>query len=239
MSSSPRRLDQILSSFGYCSRRESRQWLKQGRVTTLDGTPLRDPSERHDPASVRVDKQPIPFPLGLLLLMHKPLGRVCSHSDREGATIYELLPEAWMARRPQPASIGRLDRDSSGLLLITDQGSLIQRWTSPRHKVAKIYEVTVDRPVQAADQLVALFGSGMLRLPGETTPCLPAPLELISEQHLRITLHEGRHRQIRRMFATQGLEVTALHRTHFGAYQLGELKPGDYRALSLPVLAEE
>lgn len=225
-----RRLDQLLANLGYCSRREARDWVDAGRVT-LSGKPADDAGEKVDAADVRVDGEPLDHPDGLLLLLHKPLGLVCSHDEREGANVYGLLPERWRRRNPQVTSVGRLDKDTSGLLLLTDQTELVHRLTSPKHKVPKRYRVTVDQPLRP--ELGTLFAGGNLLLSGEKEPCLPAELQLLGEREAEVVLTEGRYHQVRRMFASQGYEVTALHRSHFGDLSLGELKPGQWRELAL------
>jgi 16S rRNA pseudouridine516 synthase len=229
--SHPQRLDAILSRYGYCSRSEARTWLKSGRIRSLNEV-VRSPAAKARPTEVLVDGKPIECPDGILAAFFKPSGYVCSHNDREGPTVYELLPPRWLKRNPPVTSIGRLDKDATGLLLLTDQGELVQRLTSPRHKVAKLYEVTVDRPIQSA--LVNVFASGALLLEGESKPCLPANLEIVSAREARLELTEGRYHQVKRMFASQGLAVIRLHRKRFGDYELGDLRPGGWRLLELP-----
>lgn len=221
-----RRLDQLLSSLGYCSRRQAAFLVKAGRVT-VDGQPATRVDVRVDPGSVRLDGEPLEAPDGLLAILHKPLGYVCTHGADEGPTIYELLPERWLARNPPVTSAGRLDKDTSGLLLVTDQGSLVHRYTSPRAECEKEYEVEVDGEIP--DALAVVFSSGELMLRGEEKPCRPARLEVLSARRARVTLTEGRYHQVRRMFASQGLHVTALHRTRFGPYELGGLPAGEWR----------
>ncbi|MEN9547184.1 MAG: hypothetical protein RLZZ356_1916, partial [Verrucomicrobiota bacterium] len=167
------RIDQILSRHGYCSRGESRGWLKAGRIT-LRGIPVKDPSEKVLVEDLRVDGEPVDHPEGILVVLHKPAGLVCSRDEREGPNVFSLLPERWSRRNPPITSVGRLDKETTGLLLITDQGDLVQRWTSPRHKVTKRYLVEVDQDLDPT--LVPLFASGSLRLTDESDPCLPATL---------------------------------------------------------------
>jgi 16S rRNA pseudouridine516 synthase len=233
MSSETRmRVDQLLSRHGYCSRGQSRGWLKNGRVT-LDGAVLRDPSEKVLVKDVRIDGEPVECPDGILIVMNKPPGYVCSNNPNEGPSIYELLPERWSQRNPPVSSVGRLDKDTTGVLLITDQGDWIQRWTSPKHKVPKRYEVEVNQDIYPS--LVGLFASGKLLLPDEEHPCLPAVLEVTSPRTATIELVEGRYHQVKRMFASQGYEVLRLHRSHFGPYVLDGLAQGTWR--SEPILA--
>jgi 16S rRNA pseudouridine516 synthase len=144
--------------------------------------------------------------------------------------VYSLLPERWSRRNPPITSVGRLDKETTGLLLITDRGELVQRWTSPRHKVTKRYLVESDQDLDP--DLVPLFASGTLRLPDETDPCLPASLVLTGIRSAHLDLVEGRYHQVRRMFASQGFRVTSLHRSQFGALELGNLPPGQWRAVT-------
>ena len=225
-----RRLDQLLANLGYCSRREARGWIDDDRVM-VGGKPADDPGKRVDAAEVCVDGEPLDHPDGLLLLLHKPLGLVCSHDIREGPNVYSLLPPRWQRRNPGITSVGRLDKDTSGLLLLTDQTPLVHRLTSPKHKVPKVYRVTVDRPLDPS--LIPLFAAGTLELTGEKTACAPAELELCNATTARLTLHEGKYHQVRRMFASQGWEVLALHRERFGQLELNGLAPGQWQELPL------
>lgn len=222
------RLDQLLSSLGYCSRHEARDWIEDGRVE-VSGKIADDVGKKVSPTDVRVDREPLDHPEGLLLLLHKPLGCVCSHDPREGPSVYDLLPGRWRRRNPAVTSVGRLDKDTSGLLLLTDQSALVHRLTSPRHKVPKVYRATVDRDLSA--ELVPLFASGTLRLEGEDQPCAPAGLKILSPREAELTLTEGRYHQVRRMFAATDATVLALHRARFGDLDLGDLPAGQWREL--------
>lgn len=225
-----RRIDQLLASLGYCSRREARDWVKQGRVT-VNGDPIKSSATKAEPAAVLIDGEPLDHPEGLLLLLHKPTGLVCSHDEREGPSIYELFPPRWRTRNPVLTSVGRLDKDTSGLLLVTDQSALVHRLTSPKHKVPKVYRATVDHDLDPA--LVALFASGTLQLEGEKAPCTAAELEILDSRTALLTLTEGKYHQVRRMFGSQGWLVESLHRERFGELELGELQPGQWRELPL------
>jgi 16S rRNA pseudouridine516 synthase len=164
-------------------------------------------------------------------LLHKPTGLVCSHDEREGPSVYSLLPERWRRRNPPVTSVGRLDKDTSGLLLLTDQSPLVHRLTSPKHKVPKVYRATVDRDL--TPELVPRFASGTLTLAGEATPCAPAALQIVGPREAELTLIEGRYHQVRRMFSTCGFNVLTLHRARFGDLDLGALPPGQWRELPL------
>ena len=227
----PLRLDALLSRYGYCSRSEARAWLKAGRVT-LDGKALVSHSDKALPSAVLVDGESVEFAKGLLVLLHKPADHVCSHEPGEGPSIYDLLPPRWLERNPVVTTIGRLDKDATGVLLITDDGDLVHRWTSPKHKVAKLYEVTVDADLP--EGLAELFAGGTLILDGEDKPCLPARLTVCGPREATLELTEGRYHQVKRMFASQGCTVTRLHRSKFGDIALDGLAVGEWRALALP-----
>ncbi|RRJ97139.1 pseudouridine synthase, partial [Opitutaceae bacterium TAV4] len=197
--------------------------------------PLRDPSAKVNPLDparpVFVDGEALDHPGGLLLMLHKPTGFVCSHDEREGPRVYDLLPPRWRVRNPQVTSIGRLDKDTSGLLILTDRTELVHTYTSPRHKVPKLYRATLDRDVPAS--LVDLFAAGTLQLDGEKAPCAPATLRLPAPRVAELVLVEGKYHQVRRMFAAAaGATVLTLHRECFGKLTLGDLKPGEYREIN-------
>ena len=225
-----RRLDQLLANLGYCSRREARAWIQDGHVT-VKGKVVDNFGAKANAADVLVDGEPLDHPDGLLLLLHKPIGLVCSHEEREGPNVYGLLPERWRQRNPAVTSIGRLDKDTSGLLLLTDQSELVHRLTSPKHKVPKTYRATLRQ--DASPELIPLFASGTLVLKDEDTPCAPAELKIISPREVDLTLTEGRYHQVRRMFASEGNEVLTLHRSKFGPLELADLAAGQWRELPL------
>ncbi len=224
-----RRLDQLLANLGYCSRREARDFLKKHAVT-VKGQAVRDPSDKTRAADVLIDGEPLDHPDGLILLLNKPLGLVCSHEEREGPRIYDLLPERWRARNPQVTSIGRLDKDTSGLILLTDQPELVHKYTSPKHKVPKLYRATVDSDL--SPDLVSLFAAGTLVLDGEDAPCAPAELRILNDRRTAdLVLTEGKYHQVRRMFAATGATALTLHRSQFGRLTLGNLAPGEFRSV--------
>lgn len=227
-----RRLDQVLSALGYCSRKEARAACAEGRVE-VNGAPCDDASARVEPSSVTFDGAPLEFPDGMLVLFHKPAGVVCTHDSREGQRVYDLLPTRWQLRDPKVTTVGRLDKETSGLLLVTDQGPLVQRLTSPKQHVEKTYVATLDGAV--TPKTITAFSSGLeLREGHELVKSEPATLTVLPDGRAEVTLHEGRYHQVRRMFAACGLHVTALHRTRFGQWSLDDtLAPGQWRALSL------
>lgn len=224
------RLDKLLSNLGYSTRKEARELLDAGMVT-VNGEEATDPGMKVRPADVRFDGEPLDHPEGILVAFNKPVGVVCSKSSSEGPTVYEYLPEQWLLRNPEVSTVGRLDKDTSGLVLVTDQGVLAHRLASPKGHVPKVYRVHVDRDL--SPELVSLFASGSLLLEGETEPCAPAELAIVGPKEAELTLYEGRNRQIRRMFASQGYMVTGLRRERIGPLQIGDLEEGRWRDLPL------
>jgi 16S rRNA pseudouridine516 synthase len=150
-------------------------------------------------------------------LLNKPLGMTCSHKE-DGALVYDVLPDRWRRRDPAISTIGRLDKQTSGLLLLTDDGDLLHRVISPKRHVAKVYRATLARPLNGTEG--ALFASGELVLEGEDKPLAPAGLEVVSPTEALLTVTEGRYHQVRRMFAAAGNHVEALHRERLGGLVL-------------------
>lgn len=222
----------MLSRFGYCTRREAAAWVRQGRVVQ-NGAVLKQPSAQVQPEKTLVDGEPVEFPDGLCVALYKPLGYTCSHAEEEGGKpVYDLLPGRWLRRNPAVQTVGRLDKETSGLLLLTDDGALLHALTSPRRHVPKEYEFTTAAAVPA--EAVELFAGGELVLRGESTPCLPAQLVMTSECAGRLTLHEGRYHQVRRMLAAVGAPVLRLERVSIGPLRLEELslQPGEWVAVN-------
>jgi len=228
------RLDRLLANLGYGSRREVQQLVRDGAVT-LDGAEIGDADRRiavtRDlPERMRIDDEPLDPPPGLVLMVNKPLGVTCSHKEA-GPLVYSLLPARWRRRDPALSTVGRLDKETSGLLLMTDDGSLLHRIISPKNHVPKRYRVTLDRPLRGDEATV--FASGTLMLEGEDKPLLPAAMEALSPASAVVTITEGRYHQVRRMFAALGNHVTALHRDRMGGLDLpDDLAPGGFRVLT-------
>ncbi len=227
------RLDRLLANLGYGSRREMPQMALDGRIQ-LDGEILRELEQRvpltaEFAARLRVNGENIdPLP-GVVLMLHKPVGVTCSHKENT-PLVYDLLPERWRRRDPAISAAGRLDKDTSGLLLLTDDGAFLHRIISPRQHIAKRYVATLERPLQGDE--VNIFAAGTLMLHGEDKPLLPAVLEITSPHEAAVTLTEGRYHQVRRMFAAVKNHVTALRRVAIGALTLpDDLAPGEFRVL--------
>ena len=222
-----------LSNLGYGTRREVTEIVKHRRVTRTDGSIVRD-GDAFVHADLLVDEIPVDPAPGSVIMLHKPVGYVCSTKDAS-RLIYELLPSRFPVRLPTMAPVGRLDRDTSGLLLITDDGKINHRLTSPKSHVAKVYDVQVASDLRGDE--AALFASGTLMLDSETTPLLPAALDVLGPRTVRVTLTEGRYHQVRRMFAAAGNHVDSLHRRSVAGLELGDLPSGDWRLLTLAELA--
>ena len=223
-----------LANLGYGTRRDVTQLIKQKGVTRIDGSIVRDGDAFvHD--EVLVEGKPLDAPPGSVVMLHKPVGYVCSSKDAR-QLIYELLPPRFLARTPVMAPVGRLDRDTSGLLLVTDDGAINHRLTSPRTHLAKVYEAELASDLAGNES--ELFASGTLMLDGETTPLRPAALEVLGPRRARISVTEGRYHQVRRMFAAAGNRVEHLHRPSMGNLHLGDLTPGSWRLLTLAEMAD-
>ena len=216
-----------LANLGYGSRKQVALMFREGRITDAQGEVMYadDPLD-HD--NLRVDGEPLDPPPGLLLMLHKPVGYTCSTKD-PGRIVYDLLPPRYRLRSPLLSSVGRLDRDTSGLLLFTDDGALLHRIVSPKSKLSKVYEATLTNDLRGDEG--EIFSSGALMLESEQTPLLPADMEAIGPRQVRLTLHEGRYHQVRRMFAAVGNHVEALHRSRIGGLELGDLPSGQWRML--------
>lgn len=223
------RLDKRLSAAGH-SRKEANALIRAGRVQ-VDGAVVTAPEAKFDgEAVITVDGSPLQEGF-LYVMLHKPDGVVCATQDAREMTVLDLLPQELRGRGLFP--VGRLDKDVTGLVLLTDDGALGHRLTAPRHHVDKVYEVTVDGVLTSEDQAALAAG---LKL-GDGLQCLPARLELLEQENMgRLTIHEGKFHQVKRMMACLGKPVAALKRTAMGSLTLdAELKEGEWR----PLTAEE
>lgn len=228
------RIDKLLGSLGYGSRTEVARLGRVGGIV-LDGVELIDVSKRIPvtpdlPERMQVDGRPLDPPAGLVMMLNKPLGMTCSRKE-EGALVYDVLPSRWRRRDPAISTIGRLDKQTTGLLLLTDDGDLLHRVISPRRHVAKVYRAVLARPLVGTEQ--AVFEAGGLVLEGEDKPLAPAVLEVLSPTEARLTVTEGRYHMVRRMFAAVGNHVEDLHRERVGALALpDDLALGEWRLLT-------
>jgi 16S rRNA pseudouridine516 synthase len=228
------KLLKLIANLGYGSRKEVSTMFREGRIAGGDGSALAVDDDI-DAAQVRIDGAPLdPLP-GFVLMLNKPAGYTCSTQD-SGALVYDLLPPRFRLRSPTLATVGRLDRDTTGLLLMTDDGALLHRIVSPRSHLLKVYEATLARDLRGDEG--AIFASGTLLLESEHKPLAPATLEVLGSRRARLTIAEGRYHQVRRMFAAVGNHVAELHRSRIGGLTLGALESGQWRALDGADLAK-
>ncbi len=224
------RLQKLIANAGLTSRRKAEDWIRAGRVS-VDGETVTDLGRQADPLTqqVRVDGAPLPSPERVVLALHKPVGVVTSMSDPHADRIVTDLLGDDVAERVFPA--GRLDKDSEGLVLMTNDGALMQAMTRPGGPVAKVYEVDV-RGLPQIDVLSDLRDGATI----DKRTLLPCAIKIIRERsagsRYRVTLHEGKKNQIRRMFGDRGHRVQRLVRTSIGPIQLGSLPVGEYRQLA-------
>ena len=225
------RLDRIIAAAGRYSRREVKLLVRQGRVL-VDGVPARSPEEKTDPetAEITVDGEVLRYRRYTWLMLHKPAGVLSATEDGRGKTVLDLLaPEL---RRQGLFPVGRLDKDTEGLLLLTNEGGLAHDLLSPRRHVDKVYYVRAAGTLTEED--CRAFASGMTL--GDGLACLPAGLEILSagpESEALVTLREGKFHQIKRMLAARGKPVLYLKRIKMGNLTLDPaLARGDYRYLT-------
>jgi 23S rRNA pseudouridine2605 synthase len=230
-------LPRVLSKRGFCSRRDAERLVAAGRVE-VNGVVRRDVLCEVDPRHDRivVDGAEVARAAPLHLKMHKPLGVLTTMKDPEGRpTIAALIPPRFAGAMP----VGRLDRDSTGLLLLTNDHTLGHRVAGPGHLIEKTYRVEISQ--HPDDARLAPMREG-IELPGEATRCRPAQVTILERRErttlLEVVLDEGRFRQIRRSLKALGLRVVALHRIAIGPIGLGDLAPGAVAELTAEELAE-
>ena len=228
------KLVKLLANLGYGSRRDVAAMFREGRITDGDDGEVLYADDQVEHARIRVDGLPLDPPAGLVLMLHKPTGYTCSTKD-PGRVVYDLLPPRFRLRAPLLSTVGRLDRDTSGLLLMTDDGLLLHRIVAPKAKLEKVYEVTLASDLRGHE--AGIFASGALMLDSETQPLAPAAMEVVTPRHARLTLVEGRYHQVRRMFAAVGNHVETLQRSRVGGLVLDGLPAGEWRVLDTEAVA--
>lgn len=229
------RLDKFLADAGYGTRSEVKKQLKSGSVS-VNGEVCRRPEEKVDPAkdAITVAGQKVEYETNSYYLFHKPAGCVTANSDSTHRTVMDFFPDT-IRRGCSP--VGRLDKDTEGLLIITSDGALNHHLMSPAHHVKKTYYAVLDKEVPA--DAVMFFAEGIDI--GDEKLTLPAELEVLPEEtnasgdkiyHANLTISEGRFHQVKRMFEKVGCNVIYLKRLTLGTITLGNLKPGEYRKLT-------
>ena len=223
------RLDKLLAATGLWSRKEVKDLIRQGRVWA-DGVPAARPEDKYDPqtARIQVDGTDVDCAPFLYLMMYKPAGLLSATEDREQKTVLDLLPQHLRRRGLFP--VGRLDKDTTGLLLLTDDGNLAHELLSPKKHVDKVYLAHVEGRVDQSD--VEALAAGLVL--GDGLHCLPAGLEPLKDgSQCLVTVQEGKYHQVKRMLAARGKPVTALKRLSMGPLTLDRnLNPGNWRPLT-------
>ena len=230
------RLDKLMANLGYGSRKDIAIYAKYGRIA-YHGSVLRDASKAISLDDVRrglltFDAEPVDPPPPLTVMLYKPAGFTCSH-DEVGPLIYDLLPERWRMRKPALSAAGRLDKESTGQVILTDDGDMLHRIIHPKSHAAKHYHVTLEHTLSGNE--AGLFASGEFLMQGDTKKLKPAEWTPLDAHSGHMVLQEGRYHQIRRMFETIGNKVLTLHRFQTGGLALnteGDVHEGEHRILS-------
>lgn len=221
------RLDKFICDCTGLTRTQAGKSIRQGLVS-INGELVKQAARQVSVTDqVELDGEPLQLIGPRYIMLHKPAGYVCANDDPEHPIVFTLLDEPLVERLH---TVGRLDLDTTGLLLLTDDGQWSHRLTSPKHHVAKTYRVWTADLIPA--DAIAQFAAGVM-LRGEKEPTKPAQLELVATHEALLTIHEGRYHQVKRMFAAIGNKVERLHRERIGALQLPvELAEGEYRSLN-------
>ena len=222
------RLDKLITDSGFCSRSQAKEHIRQG-VVLVNGQPAADPAMKLDPAcaEVTVNGETIDSSEHIYVMLHKPAGLLSATEDPRKPTVLDLMPPEWKRRGLFP--VGRLDKDTTGLLILTDDGDYAHRVISPKSHVAKLYEAVVEGTPTEED--VRAFEDGILLADG--TQCMPARLQLIGASVVRVEVFEGKYHQVKRMLGSRRLPVQKLHRLSVGGLTLSpSLAVGEYRRMT-------
>ncbi len=222
------RLDKFIGNNTQLSRSQIHSAIKQALVNVNGQVVTKTNAHIGDADVIMLDGQTIELRKPRYLMLHKPEGYVCANSDSEHPTILDLLD---LPFKYELQIAGRLDLDTTGLVLLTDDGQWNHKITSPKHMHTKSYLVTTANPID--DSYIKLFADGLM-LNGETKLTLPAELTILDAHHAELSICEGKYHQVKRMFAAVGNRVIALHRARIGNIQLGDLNSGQFRHLSIP-----
>lgn len=220
------RLDKILSEAGICSRRDCERLVRKRLILVNDSPAVSAASKIPDDASIEVDGIPVVRRRRVVLIMNKRSGLVTSTEDPLSPTVMDDLPDEMLSQLIVPA--GRLDKDTEGLLVFTNDGALLHRLISPRSEVTKEYYIEYDGTLQADAPEKAKAGITLK----DGSVCKSADLVLLQGGKCTICIREGMYHQVKRMIAALGGHVTFLRRTRIGALEIGDLKPGEVRELS-------
>lgn len=230
MQERPERLDKFLTSQNIASRREAAKLIRSGKVT-VDGQTGAKPDTKILPGltAVEVNGRPVVYRKHLYIMMNKPAGLISASQDKRAQTVLDILPGQWRRRGMFPA--GRLDKDTTGLLILTDDGDFAHRMLSPSRHVYKLYEARVRRPVTPED--AEAFAAGIRFGDTQFAPAELKPIEKDGEAYAAVRIREGKFHQVKRMFEATDNEVLALKRLKIGGLPLDEhLQPGECRLLT-------
>ena len=222
------RLDKILTDTGRCSRSKAKEQIRAGSVR-VNGAAVTDAAAKFDAAAVTVtvDGETIEAPGHLYVMLHKPEGLLSASEDKHKPTVLDLMPPAWKKRGL--FCVGRLDKDTTGLLLLTDDGEYAHKVISPKSNVTKLYEAEVEG--SATEEDVRAFREGLTLKDG--LRCMSAELRILAPGRVQVVVMEGKYHQVKRMLASRGLPVRSLKRLRIGSLALDEnLQAGEYRLLS-------
>lgn len=224
------RLDKMVSHMGGFSRKEVKDMVRQGRITVNGAATYSAETKVNAGDLICVDGVSLTIEEKTCLMLHKPAGVLTATEDPKQKTVLDLLPPKYKNRGLSP--VGRLDKDTEGLLLLTNDGELNHRLTSPKYRIDKVYEAVVDGVLEQEDVLA--FAKGIVL---KDLTCLPAQLEILAPDRCRVTVQEGKFHQVKRMLQNRGKEVIYLKRRSVGPLALPpELAKGDYRPLTLEEL---
>jgi len=223
-----KRVDAYLSNLGYCSRKEVKKFLKLNEVC-INKNRIFNASTKANHKEITINGEKLDDEK-LLILLHKPNGYICSHND-SGKLIYSLLPQRWQNRNPKISTIGRLDIDTTGAILLTDDGELNHKLSSPKNNIPKIYEAVLEKPLSS--DIIDIFASGKIVLKGEKKPLKIAKLQILDTNLARLEITQGKYHQVKRMFAFVNNKVLKLHRVSFGSFFVDDLKEGEYKLISI------
>lgn len=222
------RLDGFIAHTTGWSRREAQHAIKKGRVA-VNGETVRHFAARVAEARITLDGKLLTLPSPVYVMLHKPAGYLCANTDGQHPTVLDLLPAKLHPNEPLQI-VGRLDLDTTGLLLLTTDGAWNHRITAPASRCTKVYRAHLAEPLGA--EAIKMLESGLM-LRSENKPTLPSRIEKITDLEVRIQLQEGRYHQVKRMFAAVGNRVTQLHREQVGGLTLDpNLKPSEFRHLT-------
>lgn len=231
------RIDRLLSNLGLIRRSEINLFMRKNTIKAA-GESLKSYGQRVLPSQVLVNDRPLEYVGDLHIVVHKPVGYVCSRSNDlpdednkfDSPLIYNLLPSTFLHRSPLLNVAGRLDKWATGVVILTQDGDLLQRIISPRKRLPKTYLVHCVSPFVGNE--AEIFASGTLMLRSEERPCLPAEFTAIDSHNCKVTLYEGRYHQLRRMFGALGNKVDQIHRESIGGVSCNSLKEGEWRSLT-------